>query len=34
MVKASNEEKISDEQLKKDIEETQKETEQLKKCLG
>jgi hypothetical protein len=33
MVKASNEEKISDEQMKKDIEETQKENEQKKKCL-
>jgi len=33
IVKASNEEKISDEQMKKDIEETQKETEQKKKCL-
>jgi hypothetical protein len=33
MVTASKEEKISEEQMKQDIEDTQKETEQLKKCM-
>ena len=32
-VKASNEEKISDKEMKQDIEDTQKDTEQKKKCL-
>ena len=32
-VEASNEENISDKEMKKDIEDTQKDTEQKKKCL-